>query len=60
MHFWPDALQQECLVHVESGLCGKLSWKHQGEVLKRINRLREVEDAEAGEEAFKELHFREK
>jgi len=24
MHFWPDALQQEFLVHVERGLCGKL------------------------------------
>lgn len=30
-HFWPDAVQQECLVHVERGLCGKLPWKHQGE-----------------------------
>ncbi len=39
-HFWPDAVQQECLVHVERGLCGKLSWKHQGEVVKRMNRLR--------------------
>jgi hypothetical protein len=54
-HFWPDAVQQECLVHVERGLCGKLSWKHQGEVVKRINRLRGVEGAEAGEEAFEEL-----
>jgi transposase-like protein len=54
-HFWPDAVQQECLVHVERGLCGKLSWKHQGEVVKRMNRLRGVEGAEAGEEAFEEL-----
>lgn len=54
-HFWPDAVQQECLVHVERGLCGKLSWKHQGEVVQRMNRLRRVEGAEAGEEAFEEL-----
>ena len=54
-HFWPDAVQQECLVHVERGLCGKLSWKHHGEVVQRMNRLRRVEGAEAGEEAFEEL-----
>ena len=54
-HFWPDAVQQECLVHVERGLCGKLSWKHRGEVVKRMNRLRAVQGAEAGEEAFGEL-----
>jgi transposase-like protein len=54
-HFWPDAVQQECLVHVERGLCGKLSWKHQKEVVERMNRLRGVQGAEAGEEAFGEL-----
>lgn len=54
-HFWPDAVQQECLVHVERGLCAKLSYKHQGEVVRRMNRLRAVEGADVGEEAFKEL-----
>ena len=54
-HFWPDAVQQECLVHVERGLCAKLFWKHHGEVVKRMNRLRGVQGAEAGEEAFEEL-----
>lgn len=54
-HFWPDAVQQECLVHVERGLSGKLSWKHQKEVVQRMNRLRGVQGAEAGEEAFEEL-----
>lgn len=54
-HFWPDAVQQECLVHVERGLCGKLRCKHQKEVVERMNRLRRVQGAEAGEEAFKEL-----
>lgn len=54
-HYWPDAVQQECLVHVERGLCGKLSWKHQKEVVERLNRLRKVHGSEAGEEAFEEL-----
>ncbi len=54
-HFWPDAVQQECLVHVERGLCGKLSWKHQSEVANLMNRLRAVEGAEAGDEAFEAL-----
>jgi len=54
-HFWPDAVQQECLVHVERGLCAKLSYKHQGEVVRRMKRLRAVEGADVGEEAFKEL-----
>ena len=54
-HYWPDAVQQECLVHVERGLCGKLSWKHQKEVVERMKRLRKVQGSEAGEEAFGEL-----
>jgi transposase-like protein len=54
-HFWPDAVQQESLVHVERGLCGKLSWKHQKEVVERMNRLRRVQGAQAGEEAFEDL-----
>lgn len=54
-HFWPDAVQQECLVHVERGLCGKLSYKNRGEVVTRMNFLRSVEGAEAGEEAFGKL-----
>jgi putative transposase len=54
-HFWPAAVQQECLVHVERGLCVKLFWKHQKEVVERMNRLRRVQSADAGEEAFEEL-----
>lgn len=54
-HFWPDAVQQECLVHIERGLCRKLSWKHQKEVVQRMNRLRGMQGAEAGEEAYEEL-----
>jgi transposase-like protein len=50
--FWPDAVQQECLVHVERVVCGKLSYKHQKEFVGKMNHLRAVQGAEAGEEAF--------
>ena len=50
--FWPDAVQQECLVHVERVVCGKLSYKHQREFVGKMNHLRAVQGAEAGEEAF--------
>lgn len=50
--FWPDAVQQECLVHVERVVCSKLSYKHQKEFVGKMNHLRAVQGAEAGEEAF--------
>ena len=50
--FWPDAVQQECLVHVERVVCGKLSYKHRKEFVGKMNHLRAVQGAEAGEEAF--------
>ncbi|MEI8123234.1 MAG: transposase [bacterium] len=53
--FWPDAVQQECLVHVERVVCGKLSYKHQKEFVGKMNRLRAVQGADAGEEAFDEM-----
>jgi transposase-like protein len=51
-HFWPDAVQQECLVHVERVVCAKLSHKHKGGFVEQMNILRGVQGAEAGEEAF--------
>ena len=42
-HFWPDAVQQECLVHGERGLCAKLSYRHQIEAIMKMNRLRAVD-----------------
>jgi hypothetical protein len=51
-HFWPEAVQQECLVHVERGLCGKLSWKHRAEVVRRMKRCRAVQGAAAGAGGF--------
>jgi transposase-like protein len=50
--FWPDAVQQECLVHVERVVCAKLSHKHKRGFVERMNLLRGVQGAEAGEEAF--------
>jgi transposase-like protein len=50
--FWPDAVQQECLVHVERVVCGKLSHKHKRGFVELMNVLRGVQGAEAGEEAF--------
>ena len=50
--FWPDAVQQECLVHVERVVCAKLSHKHKRGFVKLMNVLRGVQGAAAGEEAF--------
>jgi transposase-like protein len=50
--FWPDAVQQECLVHVERAVCAKLSHKHKKGFVEQMNLLRGVQGAEAGEEAF--------
>lgn len=51
-HFWPDAVQQECLVHVERVVCAKLSHKHKNGFVERMNILRGVQGAMAGAEAF--------
>jgi putative transposase len=50
--FWPDAVQQECLVHVERVVCAKLSHRHKPGFVKLMNVLRGVQGKEAGEEAF--------
>ena len=50
--FWPDAVQQECLVHVERVVCAKLSHKHKRGFVEQMNILRGVQGSEAGEEAF--------
>lgn len=53
--FWPDAVQQECLVHVERVVCAKLSHKHKRGFVELMNILRGVQGKEAGEEAFDEV-----
>jgi putative transposase len=50
--FWPDAIQQECLVHVERVVCAKLAHKHKRGFVELMNVLRGVQGREAGEEAF--------
>lgn len=53
--FWPDAVQQECLVHVERVVCAKLSHKHKKGFVDKMNILRGVQGAAAGEEAFDDM-----
>ena len=53
--FWPDAVQQECLVHVERVVCSKLSHRHQHGFVERMNILRGVQGEDAGEEAFDDV-----
>ena len=50
--FWPDAVQQECLVHVERVVCAKLSYKHKRGFVELMNVLRGVQGGTGGEEAF--------
>jgi transposase-like protein len=52
---WPDALQQECLVHAERETLMKLPRKAREEALRLFARLRMAEGREAGEEAFEDL-----
>ena len=52
---WPDALQQECLVHVERETLMKLPKKAREEAIRLFKRLRLAEGAQAGEEAFEDL-----
>ena len=52
---WPDALQQECLVHQERNVLDKLRRRDRAEGILHFKRLREAQGREAGEEAFEEL-----
>jgi transposase-like protein len=52
---WPDALQQECLVHQERNVLDKLRKRDRAEGIGLFKRLREAQGKEAGEEAFEEL-----
>lgn len=53
--FWPDAVQQECLVHVERVVCAKLSHKHKRGFVELMNILRGVQGEAAGTEAFEAM-----
>jgi len=52
---WPDALQQECLVHAHSNLRDKLRRRDRADLDLRFKALREAQGAKAGEEAFDDL-----
>lgn len=52
---WPDALQQECLIHAERETHMKLPKTAREEATRLFTRLRLAEGQEAGEEAFADL-----
>jgi putative transposase len=52
---WPDALQQECLIHAERETHMKLPKRAREEATRLFTRLRLAEGREAGEEAFADL-----
>jgi len=53
--FWPQAIQQECLVHAERVVLAKLPHKAKEEAVRLFHRLRSSQGKSAGEEAFGEL-----
>jgi transposase-like protein len=52
---WPEALQQECLVHAQSNLRDKLRRCDRADLDLRFKVLREAQGSQAGEEAFNAL-----
>lgn len=53
--FWPDAVIQECLVHVERQTYPKMPKSSHEELKLRFKELREAQGKESGEGAFEEL-----
>jgi putative transposase len=52
---WPEALQQECLVHAQSNLRDKLRRSGRADLDLHFKVLREAQGSQAGEEAFHAL-----
>lgn len=52
---WPDAVQQECLVHAHSNLRDAVRKRDRADLDLRFKSLREAQGKAAGEEAFEEL-----
>lgn len=52
---WPDAVQQECLVHVQAHLRDRVKRSDRSDLDLRFKLLREAQGKEAGEEAFDDL-----
>jgi len=53
--YWPDALQQECLIHQERNVIKKLRKRDKSELLGLFKTLRDAQGKESGEEAFEDL-----
>ena len=52
---WPNAKQQECLVHMQRHTRDKLRMRDRADFDNHVKRLREAQGAEAGGEAFDDL-----
>lgn len=52
---WPQAYQQECLIHQERNVLDKLRRRDRAEGIIHFKRLRDAQGKKAGEEAFEEL-----
>jgi transposase-like protein len=52
---WPDAVQQECLVHAHSNLRDAVRKRDRADLDLRFKSLREAQGKAAGEEAFEDL-----
>lgn len=52
---WPQALQQECLVHAHANLRDKVRKRDRADLDLHLKTLRQAQGREAGEEAFDEL-----
>jgi transposase-like protein len=52
---WPDAVQQECLVHAQRVMLAKLPRKAWEDAVRLFRRLFAAQGAAAGEEAFEEI-----
>ena len=54
--YYPNALQQECVIHLQRGVKDKLRKKDAEELDLYFKRFREAQGKEAGEEAWEELY----
>lgn len=52
---WPQAIQQECLVHAHSNLRDKVKKRDRADLDLKMKHFRQSQGKEAGEEAFDEL-----
>jgi len=54
--FWPNSVQQTCLVHAHSNVRDQVRKRDRADLDLRFKALREAQGREAGEEAFEDLH----